>query len=94
MLETGESKPKMDNGALKHICLWIVLLFLFFLLLYGVHQFFFSRMESRATNKISLIEPAMKNRTVKKDNETAINKISHYAEKEYLINLQKKKKVR
>ena len=92
MLETGESKLKMDNGALKHICLWIVLLFLFFLLLYGVHQFFFSRMESRATNKISLIEPAMKNRTVKKDNETAINKISHYAEKEYLINLQKRKK--
>ena len=91
MLETGESKLKMDNGALKHICLWIVLLFLFFLLLYGVHQFFFSRMESRATNKISLIEPAMKNRTVKKDNETAINKISHYAEKEYYKSAKKEK---
>ena len=82
----------MDNVALKHICLWIVLLLLFFLLLYGVHQFFFSRMESRTTKKTSLFEPAMKNRTVKKDNETAINKISHYAEKEYLINLQKKEK--
>ncbi len=81
----------MDNGALKHICLWIVLLFLFILLLYGVHQFFSVRMRSRAINKISLIEPAMKNKTVKKDNETAINKISHYAEKEYLINLQKRK---
>ena len=60
----------MDNGVLKYICLWMVLLLLFFLLLYGVHQFFFSRMESRITKKTSLFEPAMKNTSVKKVDES------------------------
>ena len=80
----------MDNGVLKYICLWMVLLLLFFLLLYGVHQFFFSRMESRITTmfsllfeipflkrmesritkKTSLFEPAMKNTSVKKVDES------------------------
>ena len=70
----------MDNGALKYICLWIFLLLLFFLLLYGVHQFFFSRMGSLATNKISLTEHAIKNTAVKKDNETERKTISFYSE--------------
>jgi len=48
----------------------MVLLFLFFLLLYGVHQFFFSRMETRTTKKSSLFAPAMKNRSVKKVDES------------------------
>ncbi len=60
----------MDNGVLKYICLWMVLLLLFFLLLYGVHQFFFSRMESRITKETSLFEPAMKNTSVKKVDES------------------------
>ena len=51
----------MDNGVVKHICLWIVLLILFFLLLYGVYQFFFSKVDSRVKKRLSLIEPAMKN---------------------------------
>jgi hypothetical protein len=46
----------MENGVLKHICVWILLLLLFILFLYGVHQFFFSRMEFRVKKKISLSE--------------------------------------
>ena len=56
----------MDNGALKHICLWMILLLLFFLLLYGVYQFFSSRMEIRVEKKTSLVEPAKNNIPVKK----------------------------
>jgi len=39
-------------------------------LLYGVHQFFFSRIESRTTKETSLFEPAMKNTSVKKVDES------------------------
>jgi len=70
----------VDNGALKYICLWMVLLLLFFLLLYGVHQFFFSRMESRTTKKTSLTEHAIKNTSVKKDNATERKTVSFYSE--------------
>jgi len=70
----------MDNRALKHICLWIVLLLLFILLLYGVHQFFFPRMRSRAINKIPLIEPAMKNTSTKKTTELKGIQFSFYSE--------------
>jgi hypothetical protein len=47
----GEIDLTMGNVALKHICLWMFLLLLFFLLLYGVHLFFFSRAESRIEQK-------------------------------------------
>jgi hypothetical protein len=47
MKERGEMDLTMGNVALKHICLWMFLLLLFFLILYGVHLFFFARAESR-----------------------------------------------
>ena len=56
----------MNNGALKHICLWMILLVLFFLLLGGVYLFFSSRMEIRVEKKTSLVELAKKNIPVKR----------------------------
>jgi ABC-type multidrug transport system fused ATPase/permease subunit len=59
--ESGEIDHTMGNVALKHICLWMFLLLLFFLLLYGVHLFFFSRAESRLEQKISETKSTMGN---------------------------------
>jgi len=51
----------MDTGALKHICIWIVLISLFLLLLYGVHLFSFSSMEPPVQKEKSSVEPLIKN---------------------------------
>jgi hypothetical protein len=51
----------MANVALKHICLWMFLLLLFFLILYGVHLFFFARSGSRIEQKISDVPVTMQN---------------------------------
>ena len=47
------SKIKADKGALKYICLLIVSLVVFFLVLYGVHNFFYSRVNSTISNDVS-----------------------------------------
>jgi hypothetical protein len=59
--KSGETDLAMANVALKHICLWMFLLLLFFLILYGVHLFFFSRAESRIEQKISGTKVTMEN---------------------------------
>ena len=53
----------MDTGALKHICTWILLISLFFLLLYGVRLLFFSSVEPRAKKEMSSVKSAIKNNT-------------------------------
>jgi len=66
--------PAMDNGALKHICLWMFLLLLFFLVLYGVHLFFFSRTESRIEQKRSATKPAIQNNTLPTNDSISMEK--------------------
>jgi len=66
--------PVMNNGALKHICLWMFLLLLFFLVLYGVHLFFFSRAEFRIEQKRSATKPAMQNYTLPTNDSISMEK--------------------
>ena len=54
----------MDAGALKHIFMWIVLISLFFLLLFGVHLLFFPSVEPRVIKEKSSVEPVIKNNTL------------------------------
>ena len=55
MGEKQLSKIKADKGALKYICLLIVSLVVFFLVLYGVRNFFYSRVNSTISNDVSLM---------------------------------------
>jgi hypothetical protein len=54
----------MDAGALKHIFIWIVLISLFFLLLFGVHLLFFPRVESQVIKEKSSVQPVLKNNSL------------------------------
>ena len=54
----------MDAGALKHIFIWIVLISLFFLLLFGVHLLFFPSVEPKAIKDTSLVQHGITNKAM------------------------------
>ena len=56
MQEKQLSKIEANKGALKYICLLIVSLVVFFLVLCGVHNFFYSRVNSTISNDVSLMK--------------------------------------
>ena len=55
MQEKQLNKIKANKGTLKYICLLIVSLVVFFLVLCGVHNFFYSRVNSTISSDVSLV---------------------------------------
>ena len=72
----------MDAGALKHIFIWIVLISLFFLLLFGVHLLFFPSVEPRVVKEKSSVEPV-----IKKNSLLVFNKLPI---RPFTVNIQKR----
>lgn len=77
-----ESNFAMDAGALKHIFIWIVLISLFFLLLFGVHLLFFPSVEPRVIKEKSSVEPVIKKNSLLVFNKSPI--------RPFTVNIQKR----